>query len=164
MTTLENTNKLSLYKTKGSNNLISIQSSRGSVFENFIRKNSLELLGVEESALQGKLVNVMQEGNGTYKVIIDDHYIIEAANGKSLTIGIEMKNIVGKLTGKQLEQFANYDILLQEGKISKIEYIFSNKSAAELNKKLFSDSFKGVRLKEYDIKYIEKGQIFTLIK
>lgn len=68
-------------------------------------------------------------------VLLDNHYVVNGG-GKEHTIAVEMKNVTGKLGPEPQAQMERYKELIKQGKLAKVEYVFSSKAAAEANLEL----------------------------
>ena len=79
-------------------------------------------------------------------VLLDNHYVVNGG-GKEHTIAVEMKNVTGKLGPEPQAQMERYKELIKQGKLAKVEYVFSSKEAAEANLELLRK-----KIGEYDVK------------
>ena len=71
-------------------------------------------------------------------VLLDNHYVVNGG-GKEHTIAVEMKNVTGKLGPEPQAQMERYKELIDEGKLAKVEYVFSSEKAAEANVDLLDE-------------------------
>ena len=127
--------------------LVTQQSSRGSMFESWFEHKFTQELG-----LKGKYSDVF---NGERFVI--DSYYLKTINGKDFIIGVELKHIDGIISGETLIQLNNYGQIVKEyakTRIIKIEYIFSKFEIASKNKNTISQAF-GLNKNFYTIYYID---------
>lgn len=108
------------------------QGSRGSIFEHWLMTNKPGAL----SSLKGKKTLIYNNE----RVILDNYYD-EAAQ----LVAVEAKNLLKdqalSSSGHQFEQLQRYAEMVNDSVIKRVEYIFSNKKAAEKSLNLIQNTF-----------------------
>ncbi|MEY4938071.1 MAG: hypothetical protein RIS64_4432 [Bacteroidota bacterium] len=163
--------------TESKTGLITVQASRGSIFENWVREAwAKRNLFNSKQSNGGKLTfyfsaprtPIAAATAASYKRVIDCSYTEKNTTPEDIkknrceTVGVELKHTAGVLSGEPLLQLKDNAALVAANKLRRIEYLFSTKKAAEDNLPLFRNNF--LKLSDLKVSYIDENGIKKELK